>query len=201
MILLAVNYNHEKNIHKFVLCNRNSVSFGLYRICFVGVIWTVSSRQTLFGNNNNSLNKIMENLYYTPPEIRVFNELKEKAMQVWKVKYATSDPAYVAEKVDRIKDLENISDNFMYIVAMFDYPNQVYLARLLSEETQGAIYDRMIAGGAESYEIPFQQACDYCKGTGEINTDEVDESGNIARGVNTERCSCRIEEEEYDDQE
>lgn len=43
--------------------------------------------------------------------------------------------------------------------------------------------------------------CEYCGGTGEIPADETDESGNIMRGVNLEKCGCMIKEKEYDGQE
>lgn len=46
------------------------------------------------------------------------------------------------------------------------------------------------------------KVCEYCRGTGEVDEDETDASGNIARGVNTKKCICQLHEpEEADDQE
>lgn len=45
-------------------------------------------------------------LYYTPPPEEVFNEVKEKATEVWKE--LNSHPSYEKEKLDRITDLPNV---------------------------------------------------------------------------------------------
>ena len=87
----------------------------------------------------------MSKLYYTAPEEKQFNELKEKAIEIWKT--FNNDYGQVDEKVNRIKDILNIEDNFMYIVAMFDSGNQRKLAEKLSDETRKAVRDRMIDGG------------------------------------------------------
>lgn len=89
----------------------------------------------------------MSELYYTPPSDEQFNELKEKAIQIWQDYDNTH--GYVDEKVKRIKDIQNIQDNFMYVVAMFDTINQHKLANKLSQETRKSVKDRMIAGGNE----------------------------------------------------
>lgn len=87
----------------------------------------------------------MSNLYYIPPTSRQFEELKAKAIEVWS-EY-DNEFGYVDEKVGQIKDIGNIRDNFMFIVAMFDTPNQAKLARKLSSETRKAVRDRLVAGG------------------------------------------------------
>lgn len=84
-------------------------------------------------------------LYYTPPNDKAFNELKEKAIKIWQEYDNTY--GYVDEKVNKIKDLENIRDNFMFMVAMFDISNQIKLASLISDETRRAVNARMEAGG------------------------------------------------------
>lgn len=38
--------------------------------------------------------------------------------------------------------------------------------------------------------------CEYCGGTGEVSTDETDESGNVMRGVGTRKCECRLNDQE-----
>lgn len=88
----------------------------------------------------------MTKLYYTAPPDEVFNELKEKAIEIWTP--MGDEPSYAEGKINQIKDLKNISDNFMYMVAMFDINNQRKLAEKLSGETRRAVRDRIIAGGS-----------------------------------------------------
>ena len=95
----------------------------------------------------------MAKLYYIPPTDEQFNELKQKAIEIWKEydnKYG-----YVDEKINAIKDIGNIQDNFMYMVAMFDINNQRKLAEKLSQETRIAVKDRMIDGGSSPEYIVF----------------------------------------------
>jgi len=95
----------------------------------------------------------MIRLYYTPPTDEQFNELKEKAIELWST--MGDEPSYSQEKIGRIKDIKNISDNFMYMVAMFDINNQALLAEKLSDETRQAVRERMIDGGNPGYSIKF----------------------------------------------
>lgn len=46
-----------------------------------------------------------------------------------------------------------------------------------------------------------EETCGYCLGEGEVSCDERDESGNIMRGVGTQKCICRVKEQEYDNQQ
>ena len=95
----------------------------------------------------------MPRLYYTPPSDEIFEEVKTKSIEVWSEK--NSHPSYIDEKVDKIKSMENIEDNVMYIVAMFDEENMKLLADKLSTEAKTAIRGRMINGGCPDYLIPF----------------------------------------------
>ena len=95
----------------------------------------------------------MSNLYSTPPTEEQFNELREKAIEIWNGYDDTY--GYATEKIDRIKDLKNVQDNFMYIPAMFDIVNQGKLADKLSKETREAVRDRMIDGGSPESSIMF----------------------------------------------
>lgn len=98
----------------------------------------------------------MTRLYYTTPEHDVFNEVKNKAIDVWIEMYPEDNhPFYAKEKVDRIKDMGNVSDNLMYIVAMFDLENQLILANRLSDNSRKAIRERMIDGGNQPELIVF----------------------------------------------
>lgn len=95
----------------------------------------------------------MTRLYYTAPSDEQFDEVKQKAIEIWSC--MGDEPSYSQEKVGRIKDIKNISDNFMYMVAMFDSSNQKKLADKLSTETRKAIRERMIDGDNPEYLIHF----------------------------------------------
>jgi len=84
-------------------------------------------------------------LYYTAPEDKIFEEVKSKAIEIWKT--YDNKFGYVDEKVDRIKEIRNVKDNLMYIVAMFDSYNQFKLSAMISPESRQAIHDRIIDGG------------------------------------------------------
>jgi hypothetical protein len=77
--------------------------------------------------------------YYKAPPQKVFDEIKQGAIEIWK----TYDDqfGYATEKINQIKDLENISDNAWYIVAMFDSNNQSMLLTKVSVETADMIID------------------------------------------------------------
>lgn len=92
----------------------------------------------------------MSKLYYEAPTNQIFKEVKEEAINIWN----TYDDihGYATGKIDRIKDMENIKDNVMSIVAIFDTPNQIKLSIALSDEAREAIADRIRSGGApDSY--------------------------------------------------
>jgi len=94
----------------------------------------------------------MSKLYYTPPEQEMFDEVKKWSIDLWQKRYPEKEhPFYAKEKIDKIKDLQNISDNFMYIVAMFDEENQRFLAMNLMAETRQSIHNRIVSGGGNDY--------------------------------------------------
>ena len=95
----------------------------------------------------------MAKLYYIAPEESLFNELKDIAIDLWSGYDDTY--GYATEKIGRIKDIQNVRDNFMYIVAMFDIENQRKLSNSLSNEACKAIRDRMVDGGSEEQYIVF----------------------------------------------
>lgn len=92
-------------------------------------------------------------LYYTAPTDEQFNEVKTEAIKLWST--MGDEPSYAEEKIGRIKDIVNVSDNFMFIVAMFDQNNQRKLAEKLSDETRGAVAERIKDGGLPDYYNPF----------------------------------------------
>lgn len=96
----------------------------------------------------------MAELYYTPPTDEQFLELKTAAIEIW-ADMQDSHENYRNEKIGRIRDIQNVSDNFMYMVAMFDSGNQKKLADKLSAETRLSVKERMLEGGNPEFLIPF----------------------------------------------
>lgn len=95
----------------------------------------------------------MNKLYYTAPTNEVFDEVKKASIELWKTYDDTH--GYASDKIGKISDIKNVSDNLMYMVAMFDSKNQVRLSRMISLEASDAIGTRMIDGGANRNSIPF----------------------------------------------
>ena len=85
-----------------------------------------------------------DDLYYEPPSNQVFEEMKRLAIEIWNT--YSDEFGYRSEKVDKIKDLENAGDNFMYIFAMFDHINQSKLIASASSELKKEILDRLPDG-------------------------------------------------------
>jgi len=87
-------------------------------------------------------------LYYTPPRQELFEAVKSRAMKLWKEVDTDNDKyGYATEKINQIKNIENIGDNFMHIIAMFDPNNQKILAARLADETKKEIHDRINDSG------------------------------------------------------
>lgn len=91
----------------------------------------------------------MSELYYTPPTQEIFDEVKKRAIEIWQTYDDTY--GYASEKIAKIKEIENVSDNLMFIVAMFDPINQAKLAEKLSNDARFAIAERIINGGGNGY--------------------------------------------------
>ena len=93
-------------------------------------------------------------LYYTPPSDECFNEMKSKAIELWKEVDTDNDKyGYASEKINSIKDIANVGDNFMYILCMFDIFNQRKLSLKLSSKTKNEVLIRMMDGGTPEYII------------------------------------------------
>jgi len=71
--------------------------------------------------------------YYKAPPEKIFNDIKENAIKIWQT--YSDEFGYQSEKINRIKDIENISDNAWYMVAMFDSSNQAKLLSMVKPET------------------------------------------------------------------
>lgn len=85
----------------------------------------------------------MKELYYTPPSDECFEDMRECAIETWKE--VSRDKFYLEEKVSRISKIQNIQDNFMYILAMFDSGNQIKVGRKLLPKTRQAINERLMS--------------------------------------------------------
>lgn len=80
-------------------------------------------------------------LYYTAPPVDIFNDIKNNAIIIWNGYDDTY--GYASEKVDAIKDLRNVRDNYMYMVAMFDQDNIDKLLALVQPDTKARILGAM----------------------------------------------------------
>ena len=63
-------------------------------------------------------------LYYTAPEQEIFEDIKANALVIWAHSYAL-------EKITKVMNMQNVQDNYMYILAMFDHINQCNMATML----------------------------------------------------------------------
>lgn len=77
--------------------------------------------------------------YYDAPSDAVFNEIKEKAIEIWRTYDDTY--GYATEKIDRVNSIKNIKDNWGEIVGMFDYINQAKLLDKLSDEARKKVQE------------------------------------------------------------
>lgn len=75
---------------------------------------------------------ITQEEYYKPPSQEVFDDIKQASIKVWETK--DKRYGYVDEKVGRIKDIQNVGDNYAYMVAMFDSLNKVMLMDFIKTE-------------------------------------------------------------------
>ena len=82
-----------------------------------------------------------QNLHNTAPSDESFEDMKKCAIKLWKTYDNTF--GYVDEKVNAIKDLENVGDNFMFIYGMFDWKNQIKLVDMLKDKTWVELQERI----------------------------------------------------------
>ena len=78
--------------------------------------------------------------YYEALTQEVFEEVKKASIKRWE---SYDDQfGYATGKINRIKDLENIKDNGMTMIAMFDPNNQRILKGVLSAHSNEEIIAR-----------------------------------------------------------
>lgn len=77
--------------------------------------------------------------YYDAPSDEIFNEIKARAIDIWK----TYDDSfgYATEKIDYVNSITNFKDNWGTIVGMFDSDNQQKLVVLLSGEAREKVLE------------------------------------------------------------
>lgn len=64
----------------------------------------------------------------------IFNDIKQSSIQIWKSYDDTY--GYATEKIDRVNDIENYSDNYSFIVGMFDAHNMRKLMNMVQPKTK-----------------------------------------------------------------
>jgi hypothetical protein len=86
--------------------------------------------------------QLTQEQYYTPPSQAVFDDFKQAAIKVWQ----TMDDSfgYVTGKVNKIKDLTNVQDNYAYMIAMFDIHNQQKVNRYLQLPESKDLLDKLL---------------------------------------------------------
>lgn len=72
--------------------------------------------------------------YYTPPTQEIFDDIKEKCIQIWK----TYDDrfGYATEKVEIVESIDNIKDNCLSMVRRFDVHNMRKLLEIIEPESK-----------------------------------------------------------------
>lgn len=70
---------------------------------------------------------------------KLFNELKDKAIEIWQGYDDTY--GYASEKIARVQEIPNVADNYGGIIGMFDHTNQRKLYNLVSDESKKLIDD------------------------------------------------------------
>lgn len=89
--------------------------------------------------------------YYTAPSDEIFEDIKKAAITIWKEYDDTY--GYATEKVNRIKDIPNVSDNWAYMIAMFDHWNQNKLYKKVKREDTQELINRLLAL-TRNYDMP-----------------------------------------------
>lgn len=75
--------------------------------------------------------------YYDTPSETVFNEIKNKSIEIWQTYDDTH--GYASGKIERVKSIDNFKDNWGSIVGMFDDTNRDKLKAELSPEAMAEI--------------------------------------------------------------
>lgn len=72
---------------------------------------------------------ISQEQYYVAPSQEIFDSIKRGAISLWKT--FDDEFGYATGKVNRIAEIQNVKDNYAYMVAMFDNGNQHRLMEIV----------------------------------------------------------------------
>lgn len=75
--------------------------------------------------------------YYDAPSDEIFEEIRQKAIEVWQTYDDTY--GYASEKINYLNSFGNVRDNWGTIVGMFDSNNQQKLLAKLSPEAKAKV--------------------------------------------------------------
>lgn len=75
--------------------------------------------------------------YDDAPSDKIFNEIKDAAIEIWKTYDDTY--GYASEKIAMVNSIKNFRDNWGTMVGMFDSNNQAKLLAKLSPEAQAKV--------------------------------------------------------------
>jgi hypothetical protein len=75
--------------------------------------------------------------FYEAPSDEIFNEIKQKSIEIWKSYDDTY--GYASEKINYVNSITNFKENWGTFVGMFDHPNQQKLLSKLSPEAQAKV--------------------------------------------------------------
>jgi len=78
----------------------------------------------------------LEEYYATPPQ-EIFDDIKQNAILIWKG--YNDDFGYATQKIKRVEQMDNFSDNAWCIVSMFDPNNQSKLISMVKPKTAAVI--------------------------------------------------------------
>ena len=80
--------------------------------------------------------------YYTPPTQEIFDDIKQASIKVWETYDDTH--GYATVKINRIKDIKNVADNYGYIIAMFDSDNQLKVLKNLERNDSIELMNKIV---------------------------------------------------------
>jgi hypothetical protein len=81
----------------------------------------------------------MNKKYYEEFSQELFEELKSLCIDMWKIVHTD----YSESKVFQLQSIDNIRDNGMYMLSMFDIGNLMALRLKMSEELKKEIKERL----------------------------------------------------------
>jgi hypothetical protein len=81
--------------------------------------------------------------FYEKFSEETFNDIKKCSIEIWET--YSDDGGYKTDKIKAVQKIENIADNGIFIIGMFDFYNQVKLAKKLKESSKSEIYEKLIS--------------------------------------------------------